>query len=189
MRSITARTRFALVVLASVIVAAGAITTGTALGEEEEKKPVREKGKDSRKKDTGKKEKEKSSKKKDATAREKYAIVTIGETTRVVKASELAGIRQEIVKRYRADLKAWQDAGKEARKAKQKFTQPKPARTLFKVVATNFSTEDAAKKRMEQIAAKEKDAESKSKPKSKRDRKGKPAPEKEDEGEDDGRQA
>ena len=55
------------------------------------------------------------------------------------------------VKRHKEALKAWVQAQKEARKAKQKFSEPKPKARQFEVVARALKGEEAAAKEIERL--------------------------------------
>lgn len=101
------------------------------------------------------------------SSKERYYVVQVGdrERMRILKASELKTLRQEIDDKYKKDLKEYSDARKAALRAKKKFTTAKPEKTPVKVLASNLLSRDVAKARVEKLkeeAAKKKKSTSRS---------------------------
>jgi hypothetical protein len=77
-------------------------------------------------------------------AGESYSVVQVGDSVKVVKSTAVGALRDKANEDFKASLRAYEEAKKAAAKAKKKFTDPKPAKPVFKTVATALRTEDVA---------------------------------------------
>lgn len=75
---------------------------------------------------------------------EPLAVVQIGEEVRIVKKSEVAGLKKELDGKYRAAVKEYVAAQKEARKAKQEFSKAKPVKESLSILAASVKTQEDA---------------------------------------------
>ena len=75
---------------------------------------------------------------------EMYAVVKIGEEIKVVKKSEVAGLRKTIAEDHKRDMKAYLAAKKEAGKNKEKSDLPRPVLQKMTILKNAFKTEQEA---------------------------------------------
>ncbi len=96
---------------------------------------------------------------------ERYAVVQIGDETRVVRQSELSSLQKSVEETYRRDLKAYQEAKKTAGKNKDTADGfAKPVKNTVKALKKSLkSMEDAEAWREKFLEEKEGKSKSKSK--------------------------
>lgn len=82
----------------------------------------------------GKKKGEKSEKSEKPDG-DTFSVVRIGDEVKVVKGSEVQGLRKKGDEDFQASTKAWNDAKTAAAKSKKKFNDPKPVKQNLEVVA------------------------------------------------------
>lgn len=85
--------------------------------------------------------------------KEKYAVVHIGERVQVMLQSEVVPARKQVDQDYREAVQSWQQAKRDAKKSKEKFTDKKPVPTVFKIVASNLASEEAAEAKRKKYEA------------------------------------
>lgn len=85
-----------------------------------------------------------------------YVVFQVGMDFEVVKKSEAKGRKKNIEDQYRAEFKAYNEAKKSARKAKESFTAPKPVKPLVKVYKKSFKSEAEARTYCDRLKAKQK---------------------------------
>jgi hypothetical protein len=91
-------------------------------------------------------------------AKEVFAVVKIGDDVKIVKKSEVAGLKKSTADEDKRDQKAYQDAKKEAAKSKDKSAMPKkPAKRSVQVLKSSLKTEQEAATWMEKYLASKKD--------------------------------
>jgi len=83
-----------------------------------------------------------------------YSVIQVGDEVRVVKSSEVLEVRKDLAREYSEALRSYSEAQKEARKAKQKFTTPKPKRKNFRLIKSSLATEAMAEAYKEKYANK-----------------------------------
>jgi hypothetical protein len=64
-----------------------------------------------------------------------YSVVQIGDDVKVVKSSEVAGLRKKVDEDFQVTLKTWNDSKVAAAKAKKKFNDSKPVKPNLLVIA------------------------------------------------------
>ena len=75
-----------------------------------------------------------------------FSVVQIGDDVKVVKGSEIAGLRKKIDEDFQASTKAWNDSKQAAAKAKKKFNESKPVKPTLQVLAQAIKKEEDADK-------------------------------------------
>jgi hypothetical protein len=85
--------------------------------------------------------------------KERYAVVQIDSEVKVIKSSELMSLKQKILAEYKEALKAYSRARRDALKAKQRFTEPKPVQKKLKVISGSVASEAEANKIREKTLA------------------------------------
>jgi hypothetical protein len=99
---------------------------------------------------------------KKADTKEAYSVVQVDDEFRVVKASEVTALKSRIESEYKAALKRYEDAKREARKSKTRVDLEKPKKSVVRVIEASVPTEEEANRiREEHVAKKAKAAASK----------------------------
>lgn len=81
-------------------------------------------------------------------AKDPFCVVQVNLDFEIVRKSELSSFRKKLAAEHKEALKDWEQAKKAARKAKEKFSQPKPRPAKVKVISSSLLTmEDAVKLR------------------------------------------
>ena len=84
----------------------------------------------------------------EAGAGDSFSVIQIGNEVKVVKSSEVAGLREKSNEDFKKALQAFEDAKKAATKAKKKFADNKPVKPSFKTLFTALKSQaDATAKR------------------------------------------
>lgn len=77
---------------------------------------------------------------------EPLSVIHVGDEVKIVRKSELLGLRKEIEAKYRAAVKEYTVAKAEARKAKRKFANRKPVKERLTILAGSVKTTEQAEK-------------------------------------------
>ena len=89
-------------------------------------------------------QKEKSEKK---TPKEKpsiYIIVQLNEEYQVIRKDELKDFNKSQMEQHKSAEKAYAERKKEAKKTKEKFTDPKPVRPIIKTISGQYTSKEKA---------------------------------------------
>ncbi len=73
-----------------------------------------------------------------------YAVVQVGDAVEVLPADEVKARKEAVAEADKADAEKWNAAKKAAAKAKEKFAEPKPKKTSFKVHGAKYKSPDEA---------------------------------------------
>jgi len=80
-----------------------------------------------------------------STKAEAYSVVKIGDEVKVIKKSDLSGLKKSTADEDKKDLKAYQDAKKEFSKSKDKSAMPKkPVKRSVHVLKSSLKTQQEA---------------------------------------------
>ena len=85
-----------------------------------------------------------------------YVVIQNGNDFEVVKKSDVSALKKKVEAQYRAELKAYNEAKKSARKAKESFATPKPIKPIVKVHKKTFKSEAEARTYCDRMKAKQK---------------------------------
>jgi len=83
-----------------------------------------------------------------------YVVIQVGQDFEVVKKSEASARKKKIENHYRSEIRAYNQAKKAARKAKESFDTPKPPKPVVKVLKKSFKTELDARAYIGRLKAK-----------------------------------
>ena len=79
-----------------------------------------------------------------ATKVEMYSVVQVGDEVKVLKKSELITFQKGLADAYKQEMKAYNEAKKEAGKKKEKLDMPKPVKPIVKTLKTLLKSQQEA---------------------------------------------
>lgn len=77
-------------------------------------------------------------------ATEKWAVVRVDDEVRVIESSGVKDLRKSLDEEWKAATRQYAEARKQASKAKEEFTEPKPSKRVFKVLKDGFKSQELA---------------------------------------------
>jgi hypothetical protein len=85
-----------------------------------------------------------------------YVVVQVNEELKVVRKIEFASFKTRVEADYKLALAKHGEAKQGAKKSRQAFNEPVPAKPKIKVVASGLTSEDAANAKMQELLTKDK---------------------------------
>ena len=110
-----------------------------------------------------------------------YVIVQVNDDLKVVRKLEFASFKTRVEADYRLALTKHGEAKQVAKKSRQTFSEPVPAKPKIKVVASGLTSEDAANAKMQELLAKDKKPKARTRSKEKEKEKEKEVEDKDEE--------
>jgi hypothetical protein len=92
-----------------------------------------------------------------------YIIVQLNEDFQVMRKEELKEFRKSQTEQFKAAEKGYKQAQKDAKKAKEKFDQPKPVRPIIKPIAGEYTNKEKAEEQANKLREEVEKAKSKAK--------------------------